>query len=132
MLFRYDFNSDLDLSKFVKQTPYYIQNNSNIEYDLFVHDYKLSLKVSKSDDLKYMAKIEIYSLIRDEMNQITSSEKIIPSLDVRFASLKQINQFFQPNECTGILYSDSSQSMTDVFCKIIKVLIKLNMLRAFY
>lgn len=153
MIFRYDFGSNLDLSKFKKQFKHYLEKITNIDYHLFFNEYKLIIEIKKIDESMldqinqlsqsekfckplpnnlHMTSISIYDLTRDQDGEIIKSDFIIPLNDIRFKELKQIVEIFPFDHYKGFFNSFCFENTTDKISKIINILLKINKLKLFF
>lgn len=146
MIFRYDFGSNLDLSKFKKQSAHYIGRIPNISYHLFLSNYKIIAEINKIDDGSliqinslsdsipnnlHTTTISIYDIIRDNDGEISKSDVVVPLNDIRFKELKQIIEIFPTDHYKGSFASSTSQNTCDKICKIVNILTKIDKLKAF-
>ncbi len=133
MLFRYDFGKNkIDLENFIKQTPYYIDRIEDLEYDIYVQDYKMNVKFLLNKDVNFGFFLSFILLKRDEDGNIISSESIIPRHNVIFSDLKEISSLFEDYESKALLSFKDKKELVDCLCKFINMLRKLNYLKAFF
>ena len=128
MNFRYDFGEKLDLTKFVKQAVFYISLYPT-EYTIFTKDYKLVFKTFIEEGVIF-TKIHIFDIHRNTDNTI-SGYKSVFSDDSRLESFKEITSLFLINRYEAFFTSTSSKEVVDKLSLIIKVIHKINNLKAF-
>lgn len=132
MLFRYDFDKNLDLSRFNKQAEHYISCMPEVVYNLFVFDYKIIVHISKVEQLHNMA-ITLYEIKRDTDGEIISSNVIYPLRDIRFQEMSEIvNMLPDENSEVGHFKCNSPNIIVEKLSSYIKMLNKLNSLKAFF
>lgn len=132
MIFRYDFGKKLDLSKFQQHSIHYITHLKQINYHLFVYNYKLIADVVKTElDPCYQITVSIYDVIRDADGDVTNSNAIMPLNDLRFKEIKEIVKIFPEDHCKGMFCSDNSNQISDKICNLLKVLSRINKLSLF-
>jgi hypothetical protein len=132
MIFRYDFGSALDLTRFKKQSIHYIGKIPVINYHLFLKDYKIVADINTtSDSTTHNVTISIFDIVRDPDGEILDSNVIVPLNDVRFKELKDVINVFPNDYCKADFNSSSTENTSDKICKIIRILYKINNLKAF-
>lgn len=132
MIFRYDFGNQLDLNKFKSQSTHYITYIKQMEYHLFIKNYKLIAEVSKSDDKQsHQVTTSIYDIIRDIDGDVLNSNVIVPLIDPRFKELKEIVSIFPDNICKGGFDAVDSGSVAEKMCRILNILFRVDRMKAF-
>lgn len=132
MLFRYDFLNTLDLSRFQKQAGHYIKVMPEVTYHLVVFDYKLVADVRKTNDESYLVSLQIFDLTRDSDNEIIESKAIFPMNDPRFNEMKDFKHIFSLDHATGDFIVDTNVMIVEKLTSMIKMLNKLNNMKAFF
>lgn len=135
MEFRYDFGQKLDLSKFLKQGPYYIGLMREVTYSLYVADFIMRVEIARpANHNAHMVTIYFYEIKRDEDGEIISSEMIIPYHDLRFEGLLDIQEkqgLWSIDQYKAHFDSNSAVQTVEKICKILKFIHKINNLKAF-
>jgi hypothetical protein len=133
MLFRYDFGEKLDLTKFEIQSKHYIGQIRQLQYHLVLPHYKLIIDIDTPDDTtSHIVTSKITALKRDKDGEIESEIHITPANDVRFQDFKIIKTVWNnPFNVDGGWYSNSAAFTTDRIISILKIVHKINNLRAF-
>lgn len=138
MLFRYDFDKNLDLSKFKKQFLHYISkmvslNISEIRYHFSLRMFQLSVEIKWIENpINHIVKFYISEVSRDSDKEIISGKNISPLRDTRFQEIKLFKDFFDTNYATqGSFVSYNIQHTADTICQIVKLLHKINDLKIF-
>lgn len=99
MLFRYDFGKILDVSKFRAQAPHYITQMRQVDYHLFLQNYKIVVNISTPDDsTAHMISVSIFDIKRDENGEIISVEQLFPSNDLRFKEFKLVKEIWKKSK----------------------------------
>jgi hypothetical protein len=135
MLFRYDFDNKLDLSRFKKQSLHYIGCMPEVTYQLVVFDYNLTShikKIKSEQGINYLSTIQLFDLKRDSENEISESKVILPMNDPRFQEMKDFIEIFSMDKATGEYISETPEHIVNKLSQFIKMLNKLNMMKAFF
>jgi hypothetical protein len=134
MLFRYDFKSKLDLSRFTKQASHYIKSMPEISYQLCIFDYKINSDIKKiSNEDLYDVRMSIFEIKRDKDGEIFESKTIYPMHDIRFQDMKDIVSLLpDENSCVANFQTNNPEQIVDKISRFIKMLNKLNNLKAFF
>lgn len=131
MIFRYDFGKNLDLSRFRKQSTYYIGKLPTLNYHLFVGNYKMIADINVIEEQNlHNVTIAIFDITKDNEGQVKDSNTIVPLMDTRFKEIKEIISIF-PNDYMGEFSSDNSEFTSNKLCQLIKILHKIDNLKAF-
>lgn len=130
MIFRYNFGSKIDLSKFKKQADHYIRTIPSINYHLFVSSYKLVVDINK-EDFGFSCKTVLFDIKRDSEGEVSDSSVIIPLNDVRFKDLRQIVSVYDDLNHIGHFSASNPEDVSQSMCNLVKLLYKLNALSAF-
>jgi len=132
MLIRYDFGDKLDLSRFEKQVPQYIGTMREITYHIVLPHYMVNVEIVGVDDSpSHMSTIWLSEVWRDEDGEIKDTKIIVPYLDSRFKEIDFIKDKFQIDNYKAYIYSNSVQATTNMLCRIVKLVHKINGLTAF-
>lgn len=136
MLIRYDFYSKLDLSRFQKQALHYIANMSKMKmsdmtYHLVINDYKIVSDIRKTNS-DYLVALQIFDLKRDGDKDIIESKPVMPMNDPRFNEMKDFKEIFSIDHTTGDFTTDKVEVIIEKLCKMLKMLNKLNAMKAFF
>lgn len=134
MYLRYDFGEKLDLSKFKKQASYYSKNLDRVTYQLFLQDYKITVEMHKLEGCltTRSVNIAIYDIERDKDGEVMCVSALFPITDSRFKEIKIIQEIWESN--TGALAYFNIDTSTDIIqniCDLIKIVHKINKLKAF-
>lgn len=133
MLYRYDFHQKLDLVRFKKQAIFYIGKMTEVIYHFYTLHYKMHVEIVRSDEsTSYFVTISILELERDEDNELVSEVIIIPLIDMRFKEFQEIKDTFQIDNYKAHFDSNSVEMTVDKICRILKIIHKINNLKAFY
>lgn len=133
MLFSIHIGDKLDLSKFRKQAVHYIGQMREVTYDIYSFDYKMIVACKTSESsTAHEVTIRIEELKRDADKEITMSSIICPLNDTRFNEIKIIQDIFTiPGSQTAKFSSNSVSHTVDRICSLIKIIHKINGLKAF-
>lgn len=131
MIFRYDFGEKLDLSKFVKQASFYIKKYPDTEYHLFTKDFKILFSTEPFSGPNIFVRITVFSIIRDSDGEISNLERIFLIGDSRFESFNLIPTLFNPYMSEATFQSDSIKDIISKVSELIKIIHKINYLKAF-
>lgn len=132
MIFRYDFGSALDLTRFKKQSIHYIGKIPTINYHLFLRDYKIVADINVvNDSTCHNVTISIFDIVRDADGEMLDSNVVVPLNDTRFKELKDVVNIFPNDHYKADFSSGSAENTSDKICKIIRILHKINNLKAF-
>jgi hypothetical protein len=132
MEFRYDFGDKLDLSLFKKQGAYYIGIRREVTYNLYLPGYKMRVEIARPDDSNgHMVTVYFYEIKRDSDGEITNEKIIIPLIDTRFKELRDIQDVFVIDHYKAHFDSNSAAMTIEKICKLLKVIHKINNLKAF-
>ncbi len=134
MHFRYDFNENLDLSKFRKQSKFYISNihgndDKRIFYDLYLPSYLINLDIEYTNS-EYESTVSFSEIEKDDDNHVIRIRNITPMNDSRFADIVYLQKLFTCNTSYGYFKYNVDQTV-DTACNIIRLLSKVNNLKAF-
>lgn len=141
MQLRYDFGEKLDLSKFRKQSLYYIKNVGSVQYQLFLPDYKVTVEIVKatSEISHKQVALSIYEISRDIAGEIVSVRTLSPMNDTRFKEIKTIQELWEPMplgpglppSMVAEFVSDDPAIIVNRICDLIKIVHKINSLKVF-
>lgn len=132
MIFRYDFGEKLDLSKFQKQAPYYIGRMRQLTYHIFVKDYKIVADISTPDNSNiHNVSMTLFEIKRDNDGEIKSVSTIYPYMDLRFKELHDITNIFTLDSHEAHFGSNNVARTVEELSAIIKIIHKINNLKAF-
>lgn len=132
MLFSYDFGHKLDLTKFKKQAPHYIANMREVNYNLFLQDYKVVVEIATPDVCNgHIVSVHFSSLKRDQDGDIIDETIIVPLLDTRFKEIQYIKDIFKINSYKAYFDSNSVVDTVDKICMLLRLVYKINNLKAF-
>jgi hypothetical protein len=129
MIFRYDFDKNLDLVKFSKQAQHYISIFEEISYYLFLEKYKFTVTINKINE-SYISKLCLFDIKRNPSGDIVDSNEILPINDIRFNSLKEIVKIF-PDDHIGVIECSSSKETSEKLIRLIKIVNKLENLKIY-
>jgi hypothetical protein len=133
MIIRYDLVGDkLDLSRFIKRAPREIGQMRRMVYDFYVQGYKISFDIGTPDDITvHLVRFNIMEIKRDDAGEIQSYISLYPNEDLRFKEIPDIAKYFDPLGNAGHFESASVDNTVDILSKIVKVVYKINNLKAF-
>lgn len=132
MIIRYDFGEKLDLSKFQKQALRHIASMRQLTYHFFVKDYKLVADISTPDDrTSHEVRLTLFSIHRDNDGEIKSGYAVVPGNDLRFKELSSFNDLFPIDQHEAIFESNNVDKTVKELSDIIKIVHKINSLKAF-
>ena len=141
MLFRYDFDNKLDLSRFKKQAAHYIRSMPEITYHLVVNDYKMVFDIRKTKvtsdsaeaaDHNFVTALQIFDLKRDSDHEISESKIVFPMNDPRFQEMEDFIKIFPVDKATGEYLTKNADELIEKMSDFMKMLNKLNRLKAFF
>jgi hypothetical protein len=133
MQLRYDFVGDkLDLSRFQKQAIREIGSMRRLTYDLYVKGYKINVDIATPDDSNaHQVTIRLFELKRDENQEIVVGNQLIPANDLRFKELKDVTSIFPIDQHEANFESNNTAKTVQELCSIIRIIYKINNLKAF-
>lgn len=133
MEFRYDFLGDkLDLSKFSKQAAYYIGYDRRTVFNLYLRNYKMRVEAARLlDSNAHLVTVYFYEVKRDVDGEIQSEKVIIPMTDTRFKELRDIKELWKIDHYKAHFDSNSASASVEKINKILKIIFKINNLKAF-
>lgn len=132
MIIRYDLGDKLDLSRFKKRAPREIATMHRIIYEFYVQGYRISIDIGTPDDsTAHLVELAIMEIKRDGSKEIQSYIAIQPNEDLRFREIPDVAKYFEPFSQTGHFRSSSVEDTVNILSKIIKVVYKINNLKAF-
>jgi len=136
MQFRYDFVGDkLDLSRFKKQVNRHLTQYDELEYSFYVLGYKIQANINLFYTLyrptKYIVKFAISELQRDDDGEVSSYAAIRITEDLRFKEFPDLIKHYATLSSVGEFESNSVDEITDILSILIKIIYKINNLKAF-
>lgn len=136
MIFRYDFGEKLDLSRFRKQAGSYIKRfqfhsvESPLEFHFYTTDFKIVLETEPTAEGLFKNKLSFFSIKRDADGQVKTTVALFPIGDSRFDSFKDVQSLFvQYSNKTE--FTSSIEDTVEISCTFIKIVHKINHLKAF-
>lgn len=135
MILRYDFGEVLDLSKFQKQAPHYIKCMPSLTYHFCVSNYRLVAEINRlSDDMPetHSVTFSLFSGNKDADGDIVNHNVVVPLSDTRFKEIQEIVSLFDLDKSKSEqMLSNSAEKTVDKLSRLIRVLYKINKLKAF-
>lgn len=133
MFLRYDFGEKLDLSKFRKQCKYYIDQNYEMRYWMIFPRYKMVVDITKFKESLAVHQVDlaIYDIVKKDDGTVIGEASIAPASDDRFKSFESVRQIFMPNLNKTSFGCNNSDVIADKICSIIKIVHKIDGLKAF-
>lgn len=133
MQFRYDFVGDkLDLSRFKKQITQHLVIYPEITYSFYVLGYKIQANINLSDfSTNYVVEFVINELQRDQDGEIHSYYAIKITEDLRFKEFPDLVKYYSPSALNGGFDSNSTDEIANILSSFIKIIYKINNLKAF-
>lgn len=133
MLFRYDFNSKLDLVRFCKQANYHIGNMRDLTYNIFLPNYKIVIEIlSTANKSAHYALLFCSDLKRDDDGSIINETIISPMFDSRFMDISFFKELYIYNlNYKATFYSDKNDFTIGKISLFIKILFRFEKLKAF-
>jgi len=133
MQLRYDFVGDkLDLSHFQKQAPRHIARMRRLTYYFYVLGYKIQVNINTPDDCTaHMVDFAIMELQRDNDGEIKLYSIIRVTEDIRFKEISDVVKYYEPNAEEGHFESASVDKTVGILSNLIRVIYKINNLKAF-
>lgn len=134
MLFSYYFTGDkIDVAKFRKQAAKYIVDMQEVSFHIFLPHYKMVLETATMpNSTAHILTAQISDLRRRKDGTIEREEAIFPLLDNRFKENEEIKKIFTVlDNYRGSVSSKDVNETIDRLCRIIKLLYKLDHLKAF-
>ena len=133
MQFRYDFVGDkLDLSHFQIQAKRHLTKMRRLTYYFYVLGYKIQVNIDTPDDCTaHMVDFAIMELQRDNDGEIKVYSIIRVYEDLRFKEISDIVKYYEPNAEQGHFESASVDKTVGILSTLIKVIYKINNLKAF-
>lgn len=135
MLFPYYFLDDkLDITKFSRPATHYIGTMREISFHLFLPHYKITVEIAGLDNsTAHIATVFFSDIRRDKDGSIVGREEaIFPLLDIRFKDNPDVGAIFTVlDNYRGSFTSSSAKETVDKLCNLIKLVFKLDHLKAF-
>jgi len=136
MQFRYDFVGDkLDLSRLKKQVNHNLirlLKDESINYYFYVLGYRVQANVAVSDtSTNYIVDFSIAELQRDIEGEVHSHFVIRVVDDLRFKEFPDLIKFYNKSPFQGYFESNSVDEVTEILSGLIKIIYKINNLKAF-
>lgn len=133
MQFRYDFVGDkLDLSRLKKQINRHLIQYEVIEYSFYVLGYKIQANIYLVEGTtKHVIKFIIAELQRDNDGEVLSYAAIRITEDLRFKEFPDIIKHYSIFSSVGEFESNSIDEITNILSILIKIIYKINNLKAF-
>lgn len=133
MNFRYDFVGDkLDLTRYTKQAIAYIGAMREVDYTIYFKHYKMRVEIARmANSSAHLATVYFFDLIRDESGEITGEKVIIPMIDTRFKESQSIKDLWGLDHYKGHFESGSAVATVEKINKVIKLIYKIENLKAF-
>ena len=133
MQFRYDFIGDkLDLSRFKKQVKHHLIQYDEISYSFYVLGYKIQANIILFDtSTNYLVNFTIAEFQRDSDGEIHSYYSIRITDDLRFKEFPELVKYYSPSAPQGYFESNSVEEIVNILSNFIKVIYKINNLKAF-
>lgn len=133
MQFRYDFVGDkLDLSHFQIQAKRHLTKMRRLTYYFYVLGYRIQVNIDTPDDCTaHMVDFAIMELQRDNDGEIKLYDIIRATEDIRFKEISDIVKYYEPLSEMGRFESASVDKTVGILSNLIKVIYKINNLKAF-
>jgi hypothetical protein len=132
MLFPIRVGEKLDLSKFRKQATHYIDLMREITYHVYLPNYKVIVEIVLAEKTtKHLVTMWIVEIFLDQDKEIKNEKVILPLNDMRFKENKDIQSIFEMDNYKAYFNSSSAADTTDKICRIVKLVHKINHLKAF-
>jgi hypothetical protein len=134
MLITINIDQKLDLSKFRKQALNYLGRIRELNYHFYLPAYKIIVETATVDDsTAHHVTIYFSEIWRDQDKEIKREQRIFPATDTRFAESKIVKTIWNPvvRSDIGYFISNSVAETTDKICQVVKLVFKINSLKAF-
>lgn len=133
MRYRYNFDSEkLDLPRFKKQAAHYIGKMRELHYEIILKNYKLLIEIVTPDNCTgHMVVISMFDIHKDNDGDIVNEKVIVPLIDTRFKESKLIQNIFVIDNYKAHFDSNSVFETVDKISQLIKLIFKINNLKAF-
>lgn len=133
MQFRYDFVGDkLDLSRFKRQITQHLVLHTEVTYSFYVLGYKIQANINKSDfSTTYIVEFVLNELQRDQDGEIHSYYAVKITEDLRFKEFPDLIKYYSPSALHGAFDSNSVDEIANILSSFIKIIYKINNLKAF-
>jgi len=130
MKIRIDIDEKLDLSKFQRFARAYIGQMRELEFDIFLKDYRISIRVNQVDGAtQQLVTISLYEIRKEGENK--NFWQISPTRDSRFQEVKVIKEMFEDGRADAEFESTDSTATVQKLSQFIKTIHKLNGLTVF-
>jgi hypothetical protein len=131
MIFPIHIGLKLDLSNFRMHARRYMTMRK-IHYHIYLPDFKIIVELTTSNNSHApVGFLWLEDLVRDNGGEIIGTKTIFPLLDTRFKEMKDIQNWFEASNYRATVLFDSIEETITMICQVIKLLHKLNGLRAF-
>lgn len=133
MNFRYDFVGDkLDLTRYTKQATAYIGAMREVDYTIYFKHYKMRVEIARcADSTNHTVTLYFFEIKRDENGEITDEKVIIPLIDTRFKESQCIKDLWRIDHYKAHFDSASAAATVEKTNKVIKLIYKIENLKAF-
>jgi hypothetical protein len=133
---RYDFNEHLDLRIMRKQLNHYIGKMPELKYQVYLKDFRIEIEIIQNVDdatsTYHEVRITMFDMVR-KSDLINANYLIVPTTDMRFNELTLIKSMydFKFNSPHAHFKSNNASETVDKLCNLIKLVHKINSLKAF-
>jgi len=133
MQFRYDFVGDkLDLSRYTKQAVAYIGAMREVDYSIYFKHYKMRVEIARlANSSEHAVTVYFFEITRDDAGEITGEKVIIPLIDTRFRESNIIKDLWKIDHYKAHFDSSSSAITVERINQVIKLIYKIENLKAF-
>lgn len=129
---RYDLGEKLDLSGFAKQAEHYIDCWYEIFYHIYTKDFLIEVHIRpKEFNRPHIIDFSVYKISRDNSNCVTKKDLLFPLDDSRFSNIDIIRELYSNYNDQGQIISTNVFDIVAKLCYFIRVIHKINHLKAF-
>jgi hypothetical protein len=132
MLFPIYLNDKSDLTKFRQHALRYISRIQEVSYQIHLPDFRVQVNLACMDGFNSnVGELWMEDLKRNQENDIITCTVIVPSTDTRLKDFSDIQAWFPADSVKHYICSNSVEETVDKICTVIKILSKINHLKAF-
>jgi hypothetical protein len=133
MNFRYEFVADkLDLSRYTKQATAYIGAMREVDYTIYFKHYKMKVEIARlANSSCHTVTLYFFEIFRDELGELKREQVIIPLTDTRFKESQCIKDLWRLDHYKAHFDSSSAADTVAKTNKVIKLIYKIENLKAF-
>ena len=130
---RFDFNDKIDYNKLKSQNVHHTKINVQLNTTVYLPNYRIIFMGTHPMDgsNSYTLSISFQDIRKDQNAVLIKADNIFPMNDSRFKEMKLIKELFLEHTHTAIYYSANLAEITNTIVELVKILHKIDHLKAF-